>query len=276
MSTKPRAGRPRSPIPEADDSVEWDAELFLRFAPERARPPRDLIARVDGEPRLAYDLGCGPGASTRLVVEEYPAARVIGIDTSQRMLAEARRRHPDIAFERVDISKWRPSEPADLIFSDSALQWVPDHQALFPRLMGVLALGGTLAVEMPDNHLEPSQVLMRLLAVDGPWAPRLAPIAKTRAVISSHSDYYDWLRPLTSRLEMWRTTYIHPLAGLDALVDWFRGTALLPFLAPLSPEEREAFLARYRAELAEAYEIQADGRVLFLIPRLFIIARKAH
>ncbi len=276
MPTGPRAGRPRSPIPVADDCVEWDAELFLRFAPERARPARDLIAHVDGEPRLAYDLGCGPGASTRLVVEQFPAARVIGIDTSERMLAEARRRHLDIAFERADISKWRPSERADLIFSDSALQWVPDHQALFPRLMGLLAPSGTLAVEMPDNHLEPSHVLMRLIAADGPWAPRLAPIAKTRAVISSHSDYYDWLRPLASRLEMWRTTYIHPLAGLDALVDWFRGTALLPFLAPLNDEEREAFLARYRAELAESYEIRPDGRVLFLIPRLFIIAGKAR
>jgi len=248
----------------------------LRFATERARPARDLIAQVDGEPRLAYDLGCGPGASTRFVAGQFPAARVVGIDSSQRMLEAARRRHPDLAFERVDIADWRPSEPVDLIFSDSALQWVPDHAALFPRLMSYLAPGGTFAVEMPDNHQEPSHVLMRLLAADGPWADRLVPIAKTRPVIAGHADYYNWLRPLTSRLEIWRTTYIHPLAGIDALVDWFRGTALLPFLAPLDANERAAFLDRYRAELAEAYAIEPDGRVLFLIPRLFFVAGKAR
>ena len=115
---------------------------------------------------------------------------------------------------------------------------------------------------------------MRLIAADGPWSNRLVPIAKTRAVIATHTDYYNWLRPHAASLAIWQTTYVHPLANIDAVVDWFRGSALRPFLAPLNRDERAEFLGRYRRELAESYRVETDGRVLFLYPRLFIHARK--
>jgi len=254
--------------------VSWDVDLFLRFETERSRPARDLLIRIEGAPQRAFDLGCGPGTSTRLIVERFPAAEVIGLDSSTEMIEEARRRVPGVEFRRMDMSLWRPQKRVDLIFSDNTLQWVADHRSLFPRLMNFLSPGGTLAVEMPDNHQEPSHVLMRLIAADGPWADRLVPVAKTRAVISAFYEYYDWLRPLARDVELWRTTYIHPLSGVDALIDWFRGSVLLPYLAPLSPAESEAFLDRYRSGLEEAYPAEPDGRLLFLIPRLFILARK--
>jgi trans-aconitate 2-methyltransferase len=253
---------------------EWDAELYLRFEAERRWPARDLASRIDASPRVALDLGCGPGTSTQVLAERFPEAEVVGLDSSEAMLGEARRRFPTITFETADISHWRPSAPPDLIFADNALQWVADHEALFPRLMSELAPGGTLAVEMPDNRQEPSHALMRLIAADGPWADRLVPVAKTRAVIGAHTDYYRWLRPLSASLEIWQTTYVHPVDGIDAIVDWFRGSGLRPFLAPLSERERTEFLERYRRELASAYDVEPDGRVLFLFPRLFLLARK--
>ena len=256
------------------DVHEWDAELFLRFEAERAWPAHDLVNKLTGEPGAIFDLGCGPGASTRLLAERFPEAEVTGIDSSSAMLARARRRPGRASFVQADISRWTPPRAPDLIFADSALQWVPDHEALFPRLMGEIAPGGTLAAQMPDNRQEPSHALMRLIAADGPWADRLVPIAKTRAVIATHNDYYRWLRPLSASLDIWQTTYVHPVEGVDAVVDWFRGSALRPFLAPLSEGERLDFLARYRKELAEAYPVEPDGRVLFLYPRLFLLARK--
>ena len=163
------------------DVHEWDAELFLRFEAERAWPAHDLVNKLTGEPGAIFDLGCGPGASTRLLAERFPEAEVTGIDSSSAMLARARRRPGRASFVQADISRWTPPRAPDLIFADSALQWVPDHEALFPRLMGEIAPGGTLAAQMPDNRQEPSHALMRLIAADGPWADRLVPIAKTRA-----------------------------------------------------------------------------------------------
>ncbi len=267
-----------SPMPVAENSArpasDWDTALYLKFEAERTQPARDLLARVDPDPRRIVDLGCGAGTSTRLLAERFPRAEILGVDNSAPMLAEARRRLPDVRFEHADIAKWRPRQRPDLIFANAALQWLPDHETLFPRLMSYLAEDGALAVQMPDNRQEPSHALMRLVAADGPWADRLVPIAKTRAVIATHVEYYAWLKPLSAALDIWQTTYVHPMSGVGAVVDWFRGSALRPFLNPLDECEREQFIERYMRELADAYGVEPGGSLLFLYPRLFVHARK--
>ena len=199
---------------------------------------------------------------------------MVGFDNSDAMLAEARRRLPRARFERADIADWSPAEPPDLIFANDSLQWLPDHERLFARLIDGLAPGGELAVQMPDTRHEPSHALMRLIAADGPWTDRLVPIAKTHTVIATHTDYRRWLTPHCPAVDIWETTYMHAMEGVGAVVDWFRGAALRPFLHPLDAREREQFLRRYRQELADAYETDPDGALLFLYPRLFIHARK--
>ena len=251
-----------------------DAELLLRFEDDREHVVQDLLRRAPAAPLRIVDLGCGPGTSTRLLVERYPHAQITAVDISPFMLEVAARRAPGPEFVCADLNAWEPPHPLDLVFADSALQWIGDHETLFTRLMGWLAPGGALAVQMPDNRQEPSHALMRMVAADGPWADRLVPVAKTRAVIADYNDYYRWLRPLCAKLDIWQTAYIHPLEGVEGIVDWFRGSALRPFLAPLSSAEREEFLARYRRDLSESYQVEEDGRVLFVYPRLFLLARK--
>jgi trans-aconitate 2-methyltransferase len=254
---------------------DWDTALYLKFEDERTQPARDLLARVRGTARRIVDLGCGPGTSTQLLAARYPDADILGIDNSEQMLAAARVRLPTIIFQKQDISAWRPSIRPDLIFANAALQWLPNHHELIPRLMSFLAEGGRLAIQMPDNRQEPSHALMRMVAADGPWADRLVPVAKTRGLISIYSDYYHWLKPLSARVEIWQTTYVHPLPGVGAVVDWFRGSGLRPFLNPLDECEREQFIQRYMQGLADAYPTESDGRLLFLYPRLFAIATKS-
>jgi trans-aconitate 2-methyltransferase len=254
---------------------DWDTALYLKFEDERTQPARDLLARVRGTARRIVDLGCGPGTSTQLLAARYPDADILGIDNSEQMLAAARVRLPTIIFQKQDISAWRPSIRPDLIFANAALQWLPNHHELIPRLMSFLAEGGRLAIQMPDNRQEPSHALMRMVAADGPWADRLVPVAKTRGLIGIYSDYYHWLKPLSARVEIWQTTYVHPLPGVGAVVDWFRGSGLRPFLNPLDECEREQFIQRYMQGLADAYPTESDGRLLFLYPRLFAIATKS-
>ena len=258
----------------ASAALTWDVDLLLRFDDERVQVVHDLLSRVPGAPRRIVDLGCGPGTSTRMLVDRFPDAEITGVDVSQSMLAVAAKRAPGAALSAPMSSRGGRQRRSISSLPTACCNGSGNTSGCSRELMGWLAPGGVLAVQMPDNRQEPSHALMRLIAADGPWANRLVPVAKTRAVIATYGDYYRWLRPLSASLDIWLTAYIHPLDGVEAIVDWFRGSALRPFLAPLSEQESEAFLDRYRRDLAEAYDAEADGKVLFVYPRLFVLARK--
>ena len=255
---------------------DWDPGLYSKFENERTLAARDLLRRVPlDSARVVVDLGCGPGNSAELLVSRFAGAKVTGLDTSEGMLAAARERVPAARFVKADIADWAPEEAPDLIFANAALQFLPDHHTLFPRLIAGLAPGGVLAAQMPSTARESSHALMRMIAAEGPWSPRLLPIAKTRPVISEFEDYYRWLLPAASRIEIWMTTYVHVFDGADGVADWFAGSGLRPYLELLSDDERCEFLARYRDGLSEAYPVQPDGKVLLAYPRLFIVATRA-
>jgi trans-aconitate 2-methyltransferase len=252
---------------------DWSARQYLKFEDERTRPPRDLLAQVPLEhPRLVVDLGCGPGNSTELLVERFPQSEVIGLDSSPDMLRKARERLPRLTFVEADIATWTADPRADLLFANASFQWIPDHTQILRRLLTALPAGGVLAVQMPDNTHEPSHVLQREVAANGPWADHADIKAAARGDLPPPEVYYDLLKPVCSRIDIWHTIYQHALASPQAIVEWFKGSALQPYLAPLDAGQRAAFLAAYTGKIAAAYPPRFDGKVLLKFPRLFIVA----
>jgi trans-aconitate 2-methyltransferase len=251
----------------------WSPDQYLKFADERTRAARDLLAQVLlNDAKVIYDLGCGPGNSTELLVKAYPVAKVIGVDNSPEMLKQARTILPAFQFEEADLQHWTPTEDADLLFSNATFQWVPDQVSVLQRLLKGLKAGGVLAVQMPDNRREPSHVAMETAAENTSYASKLRGVA--RGDMPSPADYYGALKPHCSRIDIWHTIYNHPLKGAAAIVEWVKGTGLRPFLAPLSEAEQGDYLARYQALLAKSYPAMADGMVLLRFPRVFIVATK--
>jgi trans-aconitate 2-methyltransferase len=253
--------------------TSWDSAQYLRFAEERTRPCRDLAWRVAlPSPRRIADLGCGPGNSTAVLAERWPDAEITGIDSAPDMLARARRDHPRFTWEQGDIAAWTPAQPFDLVFSNAALQWVPDHAALLPRLLGHLSPGGALAVQMPGNLDAPAHRLMRELSASPAWKDRFpAPVREWH--VHEIPAYYDMLAGRAARLDLWVTEYVHVLESAAAIAEWYKGTGLRPFLDALADEgQRERFVADYAARLAEVFTPQPDGRVLFPFRRVFLLA----
>jgi trans-aconitate 2-methyltransferase len=255
--------------------MKWDPSQYLAFADLRLRPALDLLARTPGEaPKLVVDLGCGPGNLTRHLNARWPRAAVVGVDSSAEMLAKARLAVPGADFVQADVATWRPDGAPDVIYSNAALHWLERHDELFPRLLGLLAHGGVLAVQMPRNHGAPSHVEIVATVRKGPWRARLEPLLRPSPT-HPPAFYYDLLAGRTARLDIWETEYLQVLEGRDPVKEFTKGSALKPFLDALEGGEREAFEEAYAARLREAYPPQADGRTLFPFRRLFLVATRA-
>jgi trans-aconitate 2-methyltransferase len=256
---------------------DWDARQYLKFEHERARPSHDLLAQVPLScPRLVIDLGCGPANSTELLVDRYPGAEVIGVDASPNMLREARGRLPACSFVQSDIACWIPERPADLLFSNGAFQWVPEHEYVLLRLAQTLAEGGVLAAQIPDIGEMPALVLLRELATNGPWARNPAVAEAARREVPKPESYYDLLKPICGHVDLWRTVYWHVLAGPEAVVEFFKGCTLQPFLSALEPQMIDDFLAEYTVQIDRHHSKRTDGQILLKLPRMFVVARRGR
>lgn len=262
--------------------MAWDPTQYLKFAGERMRPAIDLLARVPlADANDIVDLGCGAGNVSRLLGARWPHATITGIDSAETMLVSARAAtaaEPRYRWEQGDLGTWRPESAADVVFSNAALHWLDGHAALLPRILAAVRPGGALAVQMPANFDAPSHTALAATVRDERWRERLAARLRPRPVASA-AEYFDWLAPQASAVDVWTTEYLHVLpAGTGEehpVVAWTRGTALTPFLAVLDAQQQREFLRDYSARVAAAYPLRADGRVLFPFRRLFVVALRA-
>ena len=130
---------------------DWNSKQYMKFGNERTQPSVDLINRIGIEAKNVLDIGCGPGNSTNALAERFPGAEVTGVDSSDDMLASARKKYPELTFKKCTVPDGldMEDESLDLIFSNACLHWIPDHKNLFPKLINKLNNGGILAVQMP-------------------------------------------------------------------------------------------------------------------------------
>jgi len=255
----------------------WNPEQYDRYQRQRRRPAEDLLAAAldavgKRTPRRIVDLGCGGGFLAVRLAERWPSAEVTGIDSSAAMLGAAQTTAARVTWREADIGGWQPEAPVDLIISNAALHWIGDHESLFPRLLAALAPEGVLAVQMPRNFAAPSHTLLAETIAGGPWAERLADRLGPPPV-HAPASYVDWLAPRAADLDLWETEYLHRLEGDDPVLEWTKGSALVPVLERLTADEAAAFQQTYGERLRVAYPRRADGTTLFAFRRLFIVAQ---
>ena len=254
--------------------MAWNPEQYLKFSQPRLRPALDLLARIGvTQPATLHDLGCGTGNITRMLAERWPQAQVTGVDASAEMLAQAAQQASGIRWVQQSLASWTPRQPADVIYSNAALHWLPDHATLLPALVAQLAPGGVLAVQMPRNFQAPSHTAIHDTVLAGPWRGQLEPLLQPSPV-AEPQFYYSLLQPHAATLDIWETEYLHVLTGRDAVKEWTKGTWLKQFLDRLAEPQRSEFEADYAHRVGRAYPMLANGATLFPFRRLFLVLQK--
>jgi trans-aconitate 2-methyltransferase len=252
----------------------WNSEHYLKFGDERTRPAADLAARIKlAAPCSIADLGCGPGNSTQVLRTRWPSSQVVGIDNSPDMISAARVSFPDQEWLLCDVSVWTPATPVDLVFSNAALQWLPDHAVLMPRLFSCVARGGAFAFQIPSGTFATVRTLIHEISRKAIWDGERMQAARNALTMESPAFYYDVLAGAAAEVDIWETEYHHVMDSPASIVDWISSTGLRPFLAAAKDAaERDAFLSELHRRVENAYETRSDGKVLFPFRRTFVIA----
>jgi len=274
--------------------MKWDPSKYVEFGNHRDRPFHDLVARVRSvDPAKVVDLGCGPGNLTATLLDRWPGANVVGIDSSEEMLVRAeslRQQSPEhqlpehqlpesnaghLTFLQGDIAEWKPDADTDVVVTNAALQWVPGHREMLATWLHHLKPGAWFAMQVPGNFTSPSHTLMRQLAESATWSDRLDGVLRHADAVGSPADYLGIMLDAGCAADAWETTYQQVLQGEDPVLEWVRGTGLRPVLAALTSEDAAAFEREYSALLREAYPATSHGTV-YPFRRIFAVARKSE
>jgi len=249
----------------------WDPKQYGEFSKERFRPAMELMAQIPKGPYSSIiDLGCGTGEFTELLRQEFQPSQLIGLDNSPEMLEKAFQQFPHLLWQQGNIEHLEGMY--DLVVSNAALQWVGNHETLFPALLEKTKK--VLAIQMPRNYEEPSHVLLRETLKENPAFFSLAKGELREAPVASPEVYLQWLEPKARHINLWETTYYQRLHGENPVLEWVKGTALVPIKACLPKDAYEDFLSLYKKKLLKAYPPSKDGTTLFPFRRLFMVVEK--
>lgn len=255
--------------------ADWNSKQYLKFKKERTQPSKDLISRIElDNPNKILDIGCGPGNSTFELKQRWPNAHICGIDNSKDMIDNAKKTYSNIDFMLLDASSDLKSlnEHYDIVFSNACLQWIPNHNKLLGEMIELLTDNGILAVQIPMNYNEPIHKLIKEVIHQETWAD-LLPYEREIDNLSKE-EYFDLLADITSDFELWETIYMHRMPSHEAILEWYRGTGLRPYLNQLDEKLHNDFENDILELIKERYPIQKNGEIIFRFARFFFIGKK--
>ena len=253
----------------------WNPAQYEKFLKDRTQPAFDLAGRLeDFAPNSILDLGCGPGNSTKVLKDKFPAARIIGADNSDEMLEKARRSYPDIEFINLDANGdlHEANETFDIVFSNACIQWLPNHSKLIPKLMALLNQNGVLAIQIPMQREHPVHIIMNELANTAKWGDKITPRQYNNLTTE---EYFDVLSQISNDFVIWETTYCHRMPSFESIIEWYKGAGLRPYLEQLDESDADDFVNDVYIELKQRYKTQRNGEILFRFPRLFFTVKKS-
>ena len=260
--------------------ARWNAADYAANSAVQQTWARELIARLKlrGDEHV-LDVGCGDGKVTAEIAQSVPRGAVTGVDASTEMIAFAReafppKKHPNLAFHVMDARRIKSTRRFEVVFSNAALHWVDDHEAILRGVASVLAPGGRLIISCGGKGnahdvfvaLRPEIRLKR-------WRQFFRRMPKPYFFYSP-ADYEKWLprsgfKAVDVRLTPKDATY----AGREAFAAWLR-TTWLPYIQRVPEPAREEFIAAVAERYLARHPPDAGNTVRVRMVRLEIEATR--
>jgi len=128
-------------------ATNWDPALYEARHSFVWQFGQDLLELLDPKPgERILDLGCGPGHLTEKISQS--GAQVVGIDSSPEMIGQARQNYPALHFVLADAAQMQFHEEFDAVFSNAALHWMLEADAVADGISRALKRGSRLIVEL--------------------------------------------------------------------------------------------------------------------------------
>ena len=254
---------------------DWSAKQYSKFEKERTLPCVDLVHGIHLQnPKTILDVGCGIGNSTAVLQNVYPNAEIIGADASEDMLERARKNCTGIQFVHLnfetEFKKW--DQTYDVIFSNACIHWISNHNQFIPDLFERVNEGGVLAIQIPLQNKHPVYQWIDAMCDSKEWKDKIR--NKKSYHTLKEEEYYDILSSLSNDFRIWQTNYYHVLDSHASIIEWYKGSGFRPYLEQLSDVDQNRFLQQIYSFVKNTYKVQKDGKILFPMPRLFMLVKK--
>lgn len=246
----------------------WDTDQYETSHSFVYEYGEDLLELLDPQPdERILDLGCGTGQLTSQICKR--GATVVGVDQSEAMVAEANAAYPECEFVCADARTFTVAESFDAVFSNAALHWISDQDAVLESVADALAPGGRFVAELggAGNVRRIVDAVRRELTdrgydVEHPWYfPSVGEYAPQLEDYGFEVRYATLFDRLTE------------LEGEDGLESWLRmfGDS---FFEPLSLDEQADVIGAVEADLRD--ELYRDGTWFADYRRLRFVAVRSE
>ena len=244
----------------------WNAADYERHSSSQRQWAQPIIAQLtlDGDERI-LDIGCGDGKLTAQLAARVPHGCVLGIDTSEEMIAFAeakfRLRHvSNLSFRIGDAASLEFDHDLDLVVSFSCLHWVQDQAAVLRGIRKSLKQGGRVVLQFAGKGDEAS--LLDATA-DVVARPRWRCYFENFDYKWTACDAQDYRTLLSKagftpqRVELVPKDMVH--GGAEGLKGWFR-TTWLPYIERVPEALKDEFAADVIQRYIEHNPLDAEGR----------------
>ncbi|HWF57913.1 MAG TPA: methyltransferase domain-containing protein [Candidatus Dormibacteraeota bacterium] len=246
--------------PSSVSAVEWDATLYAAHSGHHRSFDAEFLEALEVLPGSSIlDIGCGTGELTATLAAMVGDGRVVGLDVSESMVAEATRRHPGISFVHGSAQQLGPELGSfDLVVSTAAFHWIParDHPLVLRNIRGVLAPRGRFRAEFGGRgqirsarRILAEEARRMGLKVRPVWYFPTPAAYMRRLVAAGFSEAESWVRLRHQR---------RPLPDREALIGWLRSQVTIAYSSSMTAADSPEFQRRVEARAVVELR-RADG-----------------